>query len=345
MLTSSAQILCYHPDINLEEILERLEAAEHGWLVVIDQQGRYLGMITDGDVRRGILNRQYQVEDWIKPQPHIARPDQPVEGLLRKVKQAYGLCLPIVDKAGHLVDVIPVDEPRRRVRPNKVVLMVGGLGRRLGELTRDIPKPMLPLGHKPILHYILSSLVEYGFREFYFCVNYRAESIREYFGDGATFGAKIIYIEEPEPLGTAGGLGLIETPFETPFLVMNGDILTTLNFESLLQFHLEKEAVATMCTHEYNAQLPFGVVHMRQSKVLSLQEKPHYTYYVNAGIYVLNQRARQVITPGEPTDMTTVFDRLIEAEVPVHAYIINEFWMDIGQREDYLTSLRLFEGR
>lgn len=335
-------VLRYHDQLVVNDVLSTLEDSPKGWLAVVDASGHYLGTLTDGDVRRGILNQMEHIKDWINRSSPVARPGDDISHLLASVQKRYGKYLPVLDEQGKLLDLLAVKEPLRRTRPNKVVLMVGGLGRRLGELTQAMPKPMLPLGHKPILHYILDSFVEYGFHEFYFCVNYRAEMIREYFGDGTAFGVNIHYIEEEKPLGTAGGLGLIEAPFKEPFLVMNGDILTTLNLDSLLQFHLEKEAIATMCTHEHNHRLPYGVVSMRQSRVLAIHEKPYHTYYINAGIYVLSEAARAYIPRGQYMDMTTVFEQLMEIDAPVHAYIINEFWMDIGQREDYVTSQKLF---
>lgn len=173
--------------------------------------------------------------------------------------------------------------------------MAGGLGTRLGDLTREIPKPMLRLGDKPVLEYIIRSFARFGFTDLYICLNYKPEVIRSYFGNGADFGVNIHYVEEKDRLGTGGALSLITDTIDAPFFLMNGDLLTSINFESLLNFHVEREALATMCISEQVVQLPFGVVHAEDARVVSIEEKPHRSFFVNAGIYVLNPEPFKVI--------------------------------------------------
>ncbi|MDX1908313.1 MAG: sugar phosphate nucleotidyltransferase [Bacteroidia bacterium] len=325
----------------LTEVAQALERGS-GFLVVRDTAGYMLGIITDALLRRAVLNGHQHVRELLYTQPVCLRPGDAVATVRRKAVAARQRMIPVTDAHGRLLELMPLDTGDFPSYPNKVVIMAGGLGTRLGELTRKLPKPMLMLGHKPVLQVLIESFVGYGFREFYLCVNYKAEVIREFFGDGQGIGAQITYVEESRPLGTAGALSLIPDPGAAPMIVINGDLVTTLNYEHLLQYHREKEALATMCVHTYDLQVPYGVVHTRQSRVLSLEEKPHHTYFVNAGVYVLHPEVLRHIPYGEPCDMTTVFERLVQQELDVHAYIINEFWMDIGHVDQYEQTSRLF---
>jgi len=329
-------------ELSLPRVVQRLEAAQSDMLIVVDEQRRLQGVIRQQELQRALLNGRPHLAELVIPQPPCLHTEAPGVQPDTLPRSPYRF-LPVLDAQRRVVAVTEVHPRHWRYRSNPVVIMAGGLGKRLGDLTREIPKPMLPLGSKPILHLMLDNLLERGFGKFYFCVNYKAEVIREYFGDGSQFHAQIHYVEESEPLGTAGSLNLIARELTEPFLVMNGDLVTTLNFESLLDFHLEKEALGTMCLHEFSYQLPFGVVNTRQSRILSVEEKPYQQHFINAGIYVLNPQALSYLSPSGYCDMTTVFERMLAAEAAIHAYHINEFWMDIGQRHDYETTRTLFE--
>lgn len=331
----------YHPGLDLSALLRRMEAQGEGFLAMTDANGYLLGTVTDREIRRGILQGYTEVWDYV----NVHAPRVRVGEVPQLPPGQPGRLVPVVDAAGRLQAVVRLaTQDLIPLRPQPVYIMAGGLGRRLGDLTRHIPKPMLPLGHKPVLHYIVDAFVEHGFRHITLCVNYKAGVIREYFGDGHRFGAQIGYLEETHPLGTAGPLSLIDTPPEQPFFVMNGDLLTTLNFDNLLHFHREKEAAGTMCIYEYNQQLPFGVVNTRNSRILALEEKPYQKFFINAGIYVLDPGVLSLLRRGEALDMPALFERMIQAELPTHAYTINEFWQDIGHVEDYEAARRLFEG-
>lgn len=335
-------LLIDRSELSLPQVVQRLEAAQSDMLIVIDEQCRLQGVIRQQELQRALLNGRTQMADWVISHPPCLHTQGPAVQPDSLACSPYRF-LPVLDAQQRVVAVAEVNPRHWRYRSNPVVIMAGGLGRRLGDLTRDIPKPMLPLGNKPILHLMLDNLLERGFGRFYFCVNYKAEVIREYFGDGSQFHAQITYVEESEPLGTAGSLSLIADQLTEPFLVMNGDLVTTLNFESLLDFHLEKEALGTICLHEFSYRLPFGVVNTRQSRVLSLEEKPYQQYAINAGIYALHPGALRYLPGQGYCDMTTVFERMLADEVAVHAYHINEFWMDIGQRLDYEATRSLFD--
>ncbi|MEL6699506.1 MAG: nucleotidyltransferase family protein [Bacteroidota bacterium] len=334
-------VLGFDPYMPLQKIAQRMDRQHVGFLAIVDASNHLLGTITDQDIRRAVLNHKWKLEEVMNPHPPKIFESQLKKGIEALALHQVPPYLPVVTKDLTLVDILSVPK-HLKSRPNKVVLMVGGTGSRLGDLTRDIPKPMLPLGHKPILQIILDSFIEYGFRDFYFCVNYKASIIKEYFGDGSQFGVSIQYVHEDKALGTAGSLSLVDRDFSHPMIVMNGDLITTLNFESLLKFHHERGAFATMCLHEYNYQLPFGVVHTRNSRILSLEEKPHHKTFVNAGIYVLEPAALAYIPSDMHVDMTQVFEQMVMADESTHAYIINEYWMDIGQVRDYEATRDIF---
>jgi len=222
--------------------------------------------------------------------------------------------------------------------------MAGGLGNRLRPLTEQCPKPLLKVGGKPLLENIVQGFAGYGFRKFYISVNYMAEMIETYFGDGSRFGVSISYIHEDNQLGTAGALGLLPEVPRDSFFVINGDLLTQINFSHLLDFHSQHHSLATMCIKEYHYQVPFGVVQVNGEKLSALDEKPVQTFFVNAGIYVLEPSILDFIPRNHYFDMTMLFDRIMKKGLKPRVFPIREYWLDIGQLEDYKKANGDFKG-
>ncbi|SVE20562.1 uncharacterized protein METZ01_LOCUS473416, partial [marine metagenome] len=221
-------------------------------------------------------------------------------------------------------------------KPNLVLLMAGGFGRRLYPLTRDIPKPLLRVGNKPILESIIEQLAEAGFQRFFLAVHYKSEQVRTHFGDGSNWGVTIEYLEEGKPLGTAGALGLLNHDLvDAPLLMMNGDLLTRLSFNQLLEYHVAHGGVATMCVREYNFQIPYGVVQGDGVLVQGIVEKPVQKYFVNAGIYVLEPRLVKQCNIEQSKDMPDLLQANVEAGAQVNMFPIHEYWLDIGRMEEY----------
>jgi NDP-sugar pyrophosphorylase family protein len=214
-----------------------------------------------------------------------------------------------------------------------VVLMAGGKGERLRPLTADCPKPMLAIGGKPMLEIILQQCVEAGFKHFYLSVNYLKQQIIDHFGDGSHWGVEVRYLEEHSPLGTGGALGLLPQIPEHPLLVMNGDVLTRVDFKQLMNFHQEHAAEATMCVREHVTQIPYGVVQLNGTNVAGLEEKPLLSHFVNAGIYVLNPSVLALLEPHKACDMPNLLKRTKERGGQVSAFPIHEYWLDIGHPE------------
>jgi NDP-sugar pyrophosphorylase family protein len=223
-------------------------------------------------------------------------------------------------------------EPARKT---PVIIMAGGLGARLRPLTNDIPKPLLKVGSRPVLETIIENFADQGFRHITLCINYRGDMIRDHFGDGSRWDLQISYVEEPDRMGTAGALTLLpERPAE-PFIVMNGDLLTKVDFVRLLDFHRRQGFAATVAMREYSYQVPYGVLEINDKyKVMRMVEKPLERRYVSAGIYILDPETVGLIPRDAYYDMPTLFNALMECDHSVGSFPLRDYWVDIGRIED-----------
>jgi len=267
--------------------------------IVVDTEKRILGIVTDGDIRRAILKGitfNEPVERVMTKNPTVVMLGEERKDILTKMKTKEIHQIPVVNEKGIIVGLETLDKILRPdIQDNIVVLMAGGKGSRLLPLTEKCPKPLLKIGSKPILEIIVDNFREYGFRKFLFSVNYRADMINEYFGDGTNLGIDIQYIQETKRLGTAGALALIPARVGKPIIVMNGDLLTKVNFEQLLVFHNKNKAVATMCVRDYEYSIPYGVTRVEDNILIGINEKPTHHCLINAGVYVLSQEALDLI--------------------------------------------------
>lgn len=331
--------LLISPSTVIIKALEIIDSGARQIGIVVDENQRLLGTITDGDIRRGLLKGKTlndPIDSVMNPYPIVASNYDTKENILQLMKFRQLRAIPVIDEDGRIINVETLDElllPPKR--DNTVVLMAGGLGSRLSPLTDDCPKPLLKVGERPVLETILMNFVEHGFYQFYISVNYKAEMIREYFGDGSKWGVKIKYIEESKRLGTAGALSLLPEKPANPFFVINGDLLTKVNFEQLLDFHLAYQSMGTMCVREVTQQVPYGVVQLNRQKLVAIEEKPIQKYFVNAGIYLLDPVVLDFIPNNEFYDMPTLFEKMIRQEMHTTAFPIREYWLDIGRMADY----------
>ena len=280
-------------DATLAQCAAVLEHSELQIALVVDDRERLLGTVTDGDIRRALLRGcglETPVAEVMNTTPIVANEELLVDEGARRRRAARRV--PVLSADGTVVGLaLPAEELRFQRITNPVVVMAGGLGTRLAELTRTCPKPLLRVGDKPVLETMLERFAAQGFYRFVFSVNYRAEMIERYFGDGSAWGVEITYLRETKRLGTCGALGLletIETVPEEPFFVINGDVLTKVNFEQMLHFHQQHRQCATMAVRQHSLNFPFGVVELDGHQVTGLTEKPTYQMFVNAGIYVLS---------------------------------------------------------
>ncbi|RDX35496.1 CBS domain-containing protein [Arcobacter sp. HD9-500m-PIT-SAG03] len=323
-------------------IKETFEVIDKGAIriaIIVDDEDKVIGTISDGDARRGLLKGytlECSIEELYFKTPTLGYVTDSKDEIIKKAISKKLYQVPIVDQDNKLIYVEDLATLlQRRTRRNKVVLMAGGLGTRLRPLTNDIPKPLLQIGGKPILETIIQNFVKYGFVDIIISVNYKAEMIKDYFGDGEKLGANITYVEENKRLGTAGALSLLTEIPKEPFFVMNADLLTTVNFELMLDFHSIENSIATMAVREYEYQIPYGVVEVDESKIASIQEKPIQKFFVNAGIYILSPRVLENIPKDEFYDMPTLFDKLIQENKKALSFPVHEYWMDIGRMDEF----------
>lgn len=329
------------------EAVTTLDSSALQIILVVDADNRLLGTLTDGDVRRGIIRGvplDAPVSSIMQKSPTTAKSSDSRERMLSVMRGLKLKQLPILDGLGQVIGLCTVDDilTQGEPRENWVVLMAGGQGVRLRPLTEKTPKPLLKVGEKPLLETILQKFLIQGFRKFYISVNYKAEMIQEYFGDGSDWGAEIRYLEEEGPLGTAGPLSLLPQAPEHPVLVMNGDLLTDVNFGAMLNFHHEQGALATMGVREYEIQVQFGVVETEGARITSINEKPVHRFLINGGIYVLSPEAISHIPKGKPMDMPQVFNHLTANGDCTVVFPIVESWLDIGRIEDLQQARLLF---
>jgi dTDP-glucose pyrophosphorylase len=324
---------------SIKDALKIIDNAAMQIALIVDNDNKLIGTLTDGDIRRGLLkglDLNSPIKSIINRNPLTAKITDTKEEILQKAFAKKIRQIPIVDENGKLIGIEEIEELLKpKEKPNKVVLMVGGLGTRLRPLTENTPKPMLKVGNKPILQTIIEKFAQYGYKNFILCVNYKSDIIKDYFKDGSEFGVNIEYVLEKKRMGTAGALSLLKKRPKEDFFVMNGDILTNVNFEHLHNYHLKNNAVATMCIREYEYQVPFGVVNLEGNRIVFIEEKPTHKFFVSAGIYMLNPETLDYIPKNEYFDMPQLFYKIIKENKKVISFPIREYWLDIGRMDEY----------
>lgn len=334
-----------YPTHTIRNVIACIDRNAKGIALVVDADRHLLGTVTDGDVRRAILANvgldepvRYLIEN--KHSKRYTKPIAAQAGLsaaeqLKLMQAADIRHLPLVDESNRVVDLVIKDDwLDMDTLPLSGVIMAGGFGTRLRPLTDDLPKPMLPMGDRPLMQRTVEKFQAAGIRNISVTTHYMPEKIMDYFGDGAEFGVDINYVHETQPLGTAGALGLIDQPNE-PLLVINGDILTEVDFRAMLSHHQKYQAMITVAVRQYAFQVPYGVIQCEGPHVRQLQEKPSYNFLVNAGIYLLEPNVYQYIPNNQRFDMTDLIQAVLEEQGTVISFPIVEYWLDIGQHADY----------
>jgi dTDP-glucose pyrophosphorylase len=349
------QSLFISPDHSIRMAMICIDRGSCGIALVVDQERRLLGTITDGDVRRAVLagtNLESPVNLLLDrkistqyPKPVTASPATERNTLIALMHEHVLRQIPILDNEGKVIDLVMMDDliPTQDL-PLQAVIMAGGLGTRLRPLTEDIPKPMLPIGGKPLMELVIEQLRQVGIRRVNITTHYKPEKISDHFGDGSAYGVELKYVNEDKPLGTGGALGLIDTPTE-PMLVINGDILTQVDFRAMLSYHQKHQAVMTIAVRQYDIKIPYGVIECEGSRVCTLKEKPQIHFLVNAGVYLLEPKVFEFIPNGEHFNMTDLIQWLLAADHLVASFPIIEYWLDIGQLADYEQAQKDIEQR
>ena len=313
--------------------------------LLVDEEGRLMSVLTDGDIRRGILHRLdlgAPVVDLLPIKalmPNAKAVTAPVgtdHATLLKTMQEKGVRqIPLIDANDKVVDIVLLRDLLPEVASGvQAVVMAGGFGTRLSPLTETMPKPMLPVGGRPLLERIVQQLQHAGIQRVNITTHYKPEKIVEHFGTGSAFGVDIQYVNEDRPLGTGGALRLLPLP-ETPTLVVNGDVVTAIDYRQMLDYHREHSADMTVAVNLHTIQVAYGVVESEGAHITAVKEKPQLQLFVNAGIYLLEPCVYECIPKREHFNMTDVVEELLAAKRTVVSFPIREYWMDIGQHNDY----------
>lgn len=329
------------PDVSIRRTIELIDENRIQIALVIEQDGVLVGTITDGDIRRGILNGinlSDPVSRIMNPSPITAPQGMLREDLLSLMTSHNIKQLPIIDDYGRVLELELLEELVHStvLKENAVIILAGGEGIRLRPLTDDTPKPLLHVGNQPVLEILLTQLFSYGFRNFKLSVNYMAQQIIDYFGDGSSRGITIQYLEEDHPLGTAGPLSLLKDINELSLLMINADLLTKVNYDHLLRFHEDGNYDITIGVKQHTSQIPYGVVTTHGTDVISFQEKPTDNKLINTGVYAINSKILSLVPHNAYLDMNELINKVIASEhLNVGAFLIHEYWKDIGNHHDY----------
>lgn len=339
-MTEQWKNVLIRPDNTIREALEIINREALRIALIVDIEQNLLGVVTDGDVRRGLLNNldlTAHVSQVMNKNPIIGDSNSTSANLHELMATKGILSVPILEN-GRVIGLETIKSVTdKKQYDNPVFIMAGGFGTRLKPLTDNCPKPMLKIGNKPILETVIRSFVRAGFKNLYISTHYMPEVIQDYFKDGSDFGVNIHYVHENIPLGTGGALGLLPEKLsdELPLIMMNGDVLTNVDFERLLKFHNESEADATICVREYDYQIPYGVITGDGSKIIAMEEKPVHHFFVNAGIYVISPKVFKNVPENYRIDMPSLLEQHMENNGEVLMFPIHEYWLDIGRMDDF----------
>ncbi len=335
-------------DSSIRDAIACIDGGGKGIALIVDSEQRLVGTVSDGDVRRAMLAGEnldtgVQVLLDAKQSGPYAKPitasiHTPPEEVLALMQEYVISQVPLLDEEGRVVEVALMEEMLpQQPAPLQAVIMAGGEGLRLRPLTEDMPKPMLPVGDRPLMELVIEQLRNSGIEQINVSTRYLGDKIKSHFGNGAALGVNLNYVTEDRPLGTAGALALMKR-LDTPMLVINGDILTRLDFRAMLAFHHKHQAEMTVAVRQYDLQVPYGVVDCNGPFVKEVREKPSYRFFVNAGIYLLEPGVVSSIPNGEHYDMTDLIQLLLDEGRTVANFAIMEYWLDIGKHDDYVKA-------
>lgn len=327
------------PSLSIKDALKVIDR-ETLRVALVVRDSILIGIVTDGDVRRGILagvELTAPVSSIMNRSPVSASCFLSSNDLQELMQSRKILSLPLVDEHNQLVGLKTLHETLTiEKRDNPVFIMAGGFGTRLKPLTDSCPKPMLKIGDKPMLETLINNFKSYGFYKFYISTHYLPEVIVDYFGNGNQMGIEITYVHEEKPLGTGGALSLLPDSLpKEPLIMINGDILTNVDFSKVLDFHDKQNSDATMCVRDYEVKIPFGVIEGEGHEITAMVEKPTYRYFVNAGIYVVSNRVISSLPKNKRLDMPSLFEMKQQEGFKTLKFPIHEYWLDIGRHDDF----------
>jgi dTDP-glucose pyrophosphorylase len=340
-IVSDPQEVLIFAGTSFGETIKKMDQHKKSIAIIVDNQTRLMGIVTDGDIRRAILNGITPVEDVqraMNKNPFYLNPGYANGEMVRIMVDKNIFHLPIIDEHKKVKGVVfKRTFTQQKIVPCPVVIMAGGMGSRLMPLTEETPKPLLPVAGKPIIVHIIEKFRDEGVQNFFICVNYKGSMIEDSLGDGSKWRVKIKYIRETDSLGTAGGLSLLPE-MNSPLFVTNADVLTSINFKAMYQFHGDNEATVTMAIKKIHLDVPYGTVTLKHNSIVDLSEKPSVENYINAGIYIIDNRCLKEIPVNTHYDMPDLIAGLLSHNRKVAGYLIDEDWTDIGQLKDYFIA-------
>jgi dTDP-glucose pyrophosphorylase/predicted transcriptional regulator len=328
----------------LRRVLEVLQQGGLGISLVVDSERKLKGTITDGDCRRALLKNSPldTAAEEVMSKRFILVDESFAPAAVEALMKVNGVRqVPVVDREGRVVGVITDRNLSYNSKrsSNVVLILAGGQGSRLRPLTNILPKPMLPVGGRPMLEHLVARLVESGFHNIFFSVNYKKSIIEEHFKDASKFGCEITFLHEKEPLGTAGPLALIRDKITAPVIVANGDVLTAIDFRAFLDFHSNNEFDMTVGTSTSGIQIPYGVIKTNErGEITEIEEKPIHKLTVNAGLYVISPQVVELIPESGFFLMTELIQRAIDAGKRVGVFPIHETWLDVGRPAEFMDA-------
>lgn len=328
-----------HKENSVRDALIKLdELASDAILFIVDEHNKLIGSLTDGDLRRGFikgLGFEDSILEFVQSDPKFIFDDEFDQSKLEEFKSRNFKIIPILNKEHQIVDILNFRN-RTTLLPVDAVLMAGGKGMRLRPLTENTPKPLLKVGDKPIIEYNIDRLAKVGVENIYLSINYLGEQLEGYFGDGSAKNLNIGYIKESKPLGTIGSVLLVDEFEHDEIIIMNSDLLTNIDFADFYKSFKESGADMAVAATTYHVDVPYAVLEADETQqVKSLKEKPRYTYFSNAGIYLLKKKLLEMIPKGEFYDITDLMDKVLAMDNKLITYPINGYWLDIGKHEDF----------
>ena len=323
------------------DAIKKMDQQEKSIALITDEKNRLLGILTDGDIRKAILKGitlHKNVKQTMNKNPFCLKPGYADGEMVRIMMENNIYHLPIVDDQKTLKGIVFKQTfIQQRILVCPVVIMAGGMGRRLLPLTEDRPKPLLTVSGKPMIVHILEKFRDEGAKEFFICVNYKGTMIEEYLGDGSNYRVRINYIKETDRLGTSGALSLLPE-ISSPFFVINADVLASIDFKAMYQFHNDNESILTMGIKKIQFDVPYGTVTLEHNRIINLSEKPSVENYINAGIYIIDNQCIEEIPINQHYDMTDFVLYLLSKNKKISGYLINGDWTDMGQLKDYFLA-------
>jgi dTDP-glucose pyrophosphorylase len=334
---------CVGENASIGQVIRNLDDVAIKIVLVIDNDNKLKGTVSDGDIRRGLLkglDLDSSIASIINYKSLVVPPEMSHDMVVQLMMANKIQQIPVVDSEQRLVGLHLWDEINSvSTRANIMVIMAGGKGTRLMPHTQNCPKPMVLLEGKPMLEHVIERGRLEGFNHFILAIHHLGYIIEDHFGNGEWLGIKIEYLREESPLGTAGALSLLDPPPECPFVVTNGDVITDIRYGELVEFHNRYEASATMAVRVHEWQHPFGVVHMQGVEVVGFEEKPVARSHINAGVYVLSPDALSELTKDAKCDMPVLFKRLQAKSKRTVAYPMHEPWLDVGRPDDLKVAM------